>query len=416
MAPRTTNLCGNEPAMLTPEERDARLARMQEAIDSQKYETEETKTSDPTPKTWEAFRSVIAQTEITGVDVTPARTGVKVDQPTPAAATGDLPTFAKVSLGSLNPAGRKGRDRSSDAPGAKVVMQCDLKTGKQVFIDLPAKPMKAVAPPTLPPPIPAADNSAAVGSPAAAAPPTTAPSASGSTPAPASQPPLATSPAVPPKATCESGVGASEDDVEQLSARLAALKPSVVPDVVFPGTTLGGGVGQGPLQRPTMLVQRTTGQMVLGLLPSWTFGHDAATRVRASEVKAGFLSTSYDEEPEAAYGPKNGWYDLLVSKFGGSYSKYHRAANRWHKRLALLRVMREELLFESAEVRRVRTPTNEVWVGITARKIVQRAIGDGQIERRHCQWYRAALVEVFFMEDDDDTFAAALRGSLAKAY
>lgn len=152
------------------------------------------------------------------------------------------------------------------------------------------------------------------------------------------------------------------------------------------------------------------------MFPGWTFGYAAANRIRGNEVKAAFVNTSYDEEPEAGYKPDDRLMDVLVAKFGGAYNKYHRASNRWHKRLGLLRQMREELLFESAEIRRVRTPTNETWVGINARRIVQKAVDDGRVERRHCQWFRSALVEVFYIEDDDDTFTGVLRGSLVKAY
>jgi len=156
--------------------------------------------------------------------------------------------------------------------------------------------------------------------------------------------------------------------------------------------------------------------MFCGLLPTFAFGYQSNIRIRAAEVKASFINTSYDDEPEANYQPDNGVFDVLKARFGGHYGKYHRASNRWHGRLKLLRELREELRFESAEIRQVRDKTNEAWVGINARKIITKYVDNGALERRHSSWFRAALVEVFFMKDDDDEFMSQLRTSYVKSY
>jgi hypothetical protein len=133
--------------------------------------------------------------------------------------------------------------------------------------------------------------------------------------------------------------------------------------------------------------------------------------VIAAEAAASFVSISYDEEREVGVRSGARWWDKFTSGVFGSYKSYHRASNRWHKRLHLLRELREELLFESADIKRIRTPVNEQWVGINARKCVAKRVECGDIESRHAHWYKSALVEVFFMKDDDDLFMEALRSA-----
>lgn len=174
--------------------------------------------------------------------------------------------------------------------------------------------------------------------------------------------------------------------------------------------------GYGPHPRPTPVKQQSCCALLRNLLPSWAFGYKGAIRVKAAEVKADFIKASYDEEPEAKCYAKLSLTDILAAKASGKYNQYHRASNRWHKRLATLRELREILLFESSEVRRIRSTTNETWVGINARKVVTKAVESGKVDKRHAQWYRAALNEVFFIEDDDDEFLAALRTSCVRAY
>ncbi len=75
-----------------------------------------------------------------------------------------------------------------------------------------------------------------------------------------------------------------------------------------------------------------------------------------------------------------------------------------------LRVLREEMLFQSADAKRVRNPVNEMWAGSIARKVVSAAVDDGSVDGREAAWFRRALVVVFFVEDEDDRLFAAMEG------
>lgn len=144
------------------------------------------------------------------------------------------------------------------------------------------------------------------------------------------------------------------------------------------------------------------------------FFQGATQRVIAAEAVAKFQAASYDEEQAVEVRTGAGLFDKLLSNFG-SYGSYHRSSNRWHRRLQQLRELREELMFESSDVRRIRTPVNEQWVGVNARKVVAKQVEAGTIESRHAHWFKSALVEVFFMKDDDDRFLESLRGAYERS-
>ncbi len=76
--------------------------------------------------------------------------------------------------------------------------------------------------------------------------------------------------------------------------------------------------------------------------------------------------------------------------------------------MALLRKLRERLIFDAEGIRRVRSPVNDAWCSIKARKLVTECVESGEIDGRHARWYRDALVTVFYLEDDDDAFFAAM--------
>jgi len=155
----------------------------------------------------------------------------------------------------------------------------------------------------------------------------------------------------------------------------------------------------------------TIGAHLLGWFRSPYF-RSATQRVIAGEAVAAFKGLSYDDEADIHVSSGVSVFDKVRANFG-SYGSYHRASNRWYKRLETLRSLREELLFESADIRRVRSPTNEQWVGLNARKVVSKRVENGGIESRHAHWYKSALVEVFFLKDDDDSFFEALRTTCA---
>ena len=124
-------------------------------------------------------------------------------------------------------------------------------------------------------------------------------------------------------------------------------------------------------------------------------------------MTAAFLSLSPDEEMASDVRFHSSAWDSFVSWFGGAHRRRHRASNRWVKRMAVLRKLREQLIFGAEGIRRVRSPVNDAWCSIQARKLVAEMVERGDIDARHSRWYRDALVTVFYLEDDDDVFFSA---------
>lgn len=168
--------------------------------------------------------------------------------------------------------------------------------------------------------------------------------------------------------------------------------------------------------KPVMLSEKRgfVTRLVDALLPRFTIFSKAATNLHADEVRVSFRNATVDDEPELKDTPQHRVSDVLLG--AKAHGKYHRAANRWHQRLRLLRKLREELIFESSEVKRVRTDANVAWIAIGARKLVAKNVEEGVIDRRHARWFRAALTETFFLKDDDDEFVETLRGSFGRAW
>nr|WRQ65652.1 hypothetical protein [Tolivirales sp.] len=138
------------------------------------------------------------------------------------------------------------------------------------------------------------------------------------------------------------------------------------------------------------------------------YGVGAAERVLAGRVTAAFLSLSPDEEVASDVRYHASAWDSFASWVRGDHKRRHRTTNRWVKRMAQLRVLRERLILGAEGIRRVRSPVNDAWCSIQARKLVSECVDSGDIEGRHARWYRDALVTVFYLEDDDDRFFAAV--------
>lgn len=165
-----------------------------------------------------------------------------------------------------------------------------------------------------------------------------------------------------------------------------------------------------PPKPPGIDLDRGEGWCPGDLLPSWIrrFGHESGETVAAGRVTAAFLTLSHDEQPEERVRYRARLRDLVCSWLGGSHATRHRACNRWADRMRLLRGFREELLFDSVTERRSRTPVNEAWVAVCARKLVTAKVEEGIIDRRHARWFKDALVTVFFIRDRDDEFMERL--------
>nr|WRQ65241.1 hypothetical protein [Tolivirales sp.] len=138
------------------------------------------------------------------------------------------------------------------------------------------------------------------------------------------------------------------------------------------------------------------------------YGVEAAERVRAGRIAAAFLSLSPDEEAASDVRYHASAWDSFTSWVRGDHKRRHRTTNRWVKRMAQLRGLRERLILGAEGIRRVRSPVNDAWCSIQARKLVSECVDSGDIEGRHARWYRDALVTVFYLEDDDDRFFAAV--------
>ncbi len=165
-----------------------------------------------------------------------------------------------------------------------------------------------------------------------------------------------------------------------------------------------------PPKPPGIDLTRGEGWCPGDLLPSWIrrFGTESGETVAAGRVTAAFLTLSCDEQPEERVRYRARLRDLVCSWLGGSHAIRHRACNRWADRMRLLRGFREELLFDSVTERRSRTPVNEAWVAVCARKLVSAKVEEGIIDRRHARWFKDALVTVFFIRDRDDEFMERL--------
>lgn len=137
---------------------------------------------------------------------------------------------------------------------------------------------------------------------------------------------------------------------------------------------------------------------------------------RAAEAKATFLGVGTLDEDDVEYVSGQSFLAKLRNRVvGRKYDTYHRAANKFHKRVRVLRELRETMLFMAVGHKRERTPLNVAAAEELARKVVSQEFPHRGIHEREARWYRAALVEVFFVKDDDDEFLARLGGAPAPA-
>lgn len=166
----------------------------------------------------------------------------------------------------------------------------------------------------------------------------------------------------------------------------------------------------GPLARTEQPVALRESWSMRDLIPSCVrrFGVEAARRVLAGRVTAAFLSLSPDEEGVGCERYHATAWDSFATWVSGGHRRRHRTTNRWVGRMALLRKLRERLIFGAEGIRRVRSPVNDAWCSIQARKLVSECVESGEIDGRHARWYRDALVTVFYLEDDDDVMFSAI--------
>jgi hypothetical protein len=132
------------------------------------------------------------------------------------------------------------------------------------------------------------------------------------------------------------------------------------------------------------------------------------TRVRAAQAVAALVSEPTMGEESIAVEPRVGFLDRVGYALLGKHKTYHRASNKFQKRIATLRELRELMIFKGIGHKRVRNPLNMAAAEELARRVLSDAEEEGKVGRRELGWYKRALVELYFVKDDDDTFFAQM--------
>nr|WRQ65199.1 hypothetical protein [Tolivirales sp.] len=129
---------------------------------------------------------------------------------------------------------------------------------------------------------------------------------------------------------------------------------------------------------------------------------------RAAEAVAQFLSVGTNDEADVAFMSGQGFWTRLLNRWYIRHKSYHRASNKFCKRLRILRQLREEMIFTGVGHKRERSALNLAAAEELAKKVVTKAIDDKVIPPRDARWFKNGLVETYFVKDDDDTFWAGL--------
>jgi len=139
-----------------------------------------------------------------------------------------------------------------------------------------------------------------------------------------------------------------------------------------------------------------------------------ALKVRAAEAVAALVAVGTNGEDDVKYSASLSVVDRIKNFLvGRSHSVRHRAANKFHKRVRQLRELRDEMIFLGVAHKRIKTPLNEAAAHELARRIVKDAADRGEVAAGDRRWFCGALVESFFVRDDDDQFFAALGAAMA---
>lgn len=126
---------------------------------------------------------------------------------------------------------------------------------------------------------------------------------------------------------------------------------------------------------------------------------------RAAGAKATFISVGTTGESDVAYTTgQTFWVRLRNRLFGRSQCTYHRASNKMFKRMRVLRELREEMIFKGVEHKRVRDKLNLAAAEELAKRVVADAEEKGVVLAYERRWFKQALVETYFIGDDDDEF------------
>lgn len=131
--------------------------------------------------------------------------------------------------------------------------------------------------------------------------------------------------------------------------------------------------------------------------------------IRASQARAALDAVGTigeDDVQTTANYPILSW--VRHALFHKKHSTVHRAANKLHKRVKILKELKSQMLFHGSE--RPARPTNLQILSANelAKRVVRDAVDDDTITQKEAGWYKLALVKVYFIQDEDDTFLSCL--------
>nr|WRQ65085.1 hypothetical protein [Tolivirales sp.] len=129
---------------------------------------------------------------------------------------------------------------------------------------------------------------------------------------------------------------------------------------------------------------------------------------RAAEGVAQFISVGTNGEADVTYMGGQDFWTRLLNRYYIRSRSYHRASNKFCKRLRVLRELREDMIYTGVGHKRERTALNLAAAEELAKKVVSKAIEDERIPARDARWFKNGLVETYFVRDDDDTFWTSL--------
>lgn len=141
--------------------------------------------------------------------------------------------------------------------------------------------------------------------------------------------------------------------------------------------------------------------------------------VRAAEGQAALLAVGTNGERDIPVQPELSWFTRFKYSLSAKHTKYHRASNKLHRRLRVLRVLRDRMIFAGVGHKRVRSDLNIAAAEELARKVIREDL-ESKESIITCAgdacWFKRALVEVYFVKDDDESFLELLGKSECTPY
>lgn len=137
------------------------------------------------------------------------------------------------------------------------------------------------------------------------------------------------------------------------------------------------------------------------------------TQLRAAEARAALDAVGTmgeDDEARAANVPWYTWARYRV--FSRRHATKHRAANKLHKRVRILKDLKAQMVFTGGERNANPTPLQMMAANELAKRVIRDAYDEGLVGKEELGWYKTALTRVYFIQDEDDEFLSVLGSSL----